>query len=172
MRSLDGKPASEVYAEMFGRSAREWATPPLNSLVRLYPLGIQRQNQPLQVRTPFRVEADGSFKMKAHLEEGGVGHLLVGSRETCRAAAQQAVTDAISGLEGADPKLVLVFVDAAWQTLFQGFEGTEIEAIQEVVGKEIPIAGGYTFGQFTHMQDAPRPEFLNQHIEVIVFGDD
>jgi len=172
VRSLDGKPASEIYAEIFGRSAGEWAVSPLNTLVRLYPFGIQRQNQPLQVRTPYRVESDGSFKMKSELENGSIGHLLVGSREKCRQAAQQAAKDAVSSLQGAAPKLVLVFVDAAWQILFQGFEGAEIEAIQQVVGKDVPIAGGYTFGQFTHMQNAPRPEFLNQHIEVIVFGED
>jgi hypothetical protein len=33
------------------------------------------------------------------------------------------------------------------------------------------IAGGYTFGQFTHMAGAPRPEFLNQHIEIVLIGE-
>jgi hypothetical protein len=172
VRSLDGKPASESYAKLFGKQGRDWAFPPLNSLVQLYPIGVERENQPLLVRTPLRVEADGSFRMNAELHENSTGHLMVGSREKCREAAQQAAQDALDDLEGAIPKLALVFVDSAWQTLFQGFEGEEVEAVQGVLGENIPIAGGYTFGQFAHTRGAPRPEFLNQHIEVILFGED
>jgi hypothetical protein len=40
LRTLDGRPASETYAHLFGYPAREWAFPPLNSMPRLYPFGI------------------------------------------------------------------------------------------------------------------------------------
>lgn len=171
VRSLDGKLATEGYAALFGRQPRDWAFPPLNTLVRLYPLGIERENQPLQVRTPLRVEADGSLRMNAELPEGGVGHLLVGSREKCLEAACQAASDALEALEGATPRLALVLADISWQLLFQGYEGAEIEAMGEVLGPEVPIAGGYTFGQFAQMNGAPRAEFLNQHIEVVLLGE-
>jgi hypothetical protein len=171
VRLLDDKPASEGYANLFGRQARDWAFPPLNTLVRLYPLGIERNGQPLMVRTPLRVETDGSLRMNAKLEEDQVGHLLVGSRDTCVKAARQAAKDALESLDGAAPRLALVMADISWQILFQGYEGTEIAAIREILGENVPIAGGYTFGQFTHMAGAPRPEFLNQHIEVVVFGE-
>ncbi|HKJ26720.1 MAG TPA: FIST N-terminal domain-containing protein [Anaerolineales bacterium] len=171
IRSLNGKVASESYAELFGQEPQDWVFPPLNSLVRLYPLGIERDNRPLLVRTPLRVEADGSFRMNAELSDGTVGHLMVGSRENCKLAARQAALDALEDLDGAEPKLALIFVDVAWQLLFQGFEGAEVEAVKEVLGDSVPIAGGYTFGQFNHMSGAPRPEFLNQHIEVILIGE-
>ena len=96
--------------------------------------------------------------------------LLVGSREKCVEAAKDAARQALDQLDGAPPRLALVFADISWQMLFQGFEGAEVEAIRAVIGESVPLAGGYTFGQFTNMADAPRPEFLNQHIEVILFG--
>ena len=171
VRGLDGKLATESYASLFGRQARDWVFPPLNTLVRLYPLGIERENQPLQVRTPLRVEADGSLRMNAELPYGGVGHLLVGSREKCLEAARKAAGDALKAVEGAQPRLALVFADISWQMIFQGYEGAEIEAVREVLGVEVPIAGGYTFGQFARMNGAPRAEFLNQHIEVVLLAE-
>ncbi|MGC8855190.1 MAG: FIST signal transduction protein, partial [Anaerolineae bacterium] len=38
LRTLDGRPASETYAQLFGYPARDWAFPPLSHLARLYPL--------------------------------------------------------------------------------------------------------------------------------------
>jgi len=171
IRSLDDKPASEGYARMFGKQARDWSFPPLNTLVRLYPLGIERNGQPLVVRTPLRVETDGSLRMSAELKENSVGHLLVGSRDKCIEAARQAAADALERLDGAAPKLAFVMADLSWQILFQGYEGTEIAAIRQVLGDDVIIAGGYTFGQFTHLAGTSRPEFLNQHIEILLFGE-
>jgi hypothetical protein len=171
VRSLDGRPASDGYANLFGRSARDWAFPPLNTLVRLYPLGIERENLPLQVRTPMRVEADGSLRMSASLRDGSTGHLLVGSREKCLEAARKATSDALGALGDARPKLAMVFADVSWELLFQGYAGAEVEAIREVLGPNVPIIGGYTFGQFAQPNGAPLPEFLNQHVEVVVLGD-
>ena len=41
LRTLDGRPASETYADLFGHPASDWAFPPLNYLARLYPLGVE-----------------------------------------------------------------------------------------------------------------------------------
>src|SRR5258708_33193266 len=38
LRTLDGRPASEAYAELFGHPARDWAFPPLTYPAPLYPL--------------------------------------------------------------------------------------------------------------------------------------
>jgi hypothetical protein len=171
IRTLDGRPASDSYAALFGKQGRDWAFPPLNTLVRLYPLGVEREGLPLQVRTPLRVEPDGSLRMSAGLRDGLVGQLLVGSRAKCLEAARKATGDALRALEGAQPKMAFVFADVSWEMLFQGFAGAEVEAIREVLGRDVPIIGGYTFGQIAQPNGAPRPEFLNQHIEVIVLGE-
>lgn len=172
VRRLDNKPAFEGYAALFGRQPRDWAFPPLNTLVRLYPLGIEQGGQPMQVRTPVRMDADGSLRMQAAIPQNSIGHLLVGSREKCLSAAREATRDALEMVRGAQPKLALVLADVSWQIMFQGYEGTEIEAIREVLGEDVPLVGGYTFGQFHQMEGAPRAEFLNQHIQVVVIAEE
>jgi hypothetical protein len=169
LRTLDGRPASETYAGLFGYPARDWAFPPLNYLARLYPLGVE-QSEDLVVRSPIRVEADGSFRMNATIREGIDAYLLVGSRVACERAAREAAQQALSQLGDTKPAFALVLVDVAWQMLLKAQPGIEIDAVQEVLGKDIPIAGGYTLGQITSAENSS-PKFLNQHIVVILFGE-
>jgi len=170
LRTLDGRPASETYAQLFGYPAREWAFPPLSHLARLYPLGIE-QGDNMIVRAPIRVEADGSFRMNAPVRDGVDAYLLVGSRASCEKAAQQAAQQAIQQLQGSKPAFALLLVDLAWEMLLKSHPGAEINAVQDILGKDVPIAGGYTLGQVVPGKDSHPPQLLNQHIVVIVFGE-
>ncbi len=170
LRTLDGRPASETYAQLFGYPARDWAFPPLNHLARLYPLGVE-QGDDLIVRAPIRVEADGSFRMNAAIRDGIDAYLLVGSRVACERAARQAAQQALLQLGDAKPAFALVLVDVAWQMLLKAQPGAEIAAIQEILGTKVPVAGGYTLGQVVPGVRSV-PQFLNQHIVVIAFGEE
>jgi hypothetical protein len=171
LRTLDGRPASETYAQLFGYPAREWAFPPLSHLARLYPLGIDHGDQMI-VRAPIRVEADGSFRMNAPVRDGVDAYLLVGSRVSCEKAAQQAAQDALQQLHGKKPAFALILADLAWEMLLKSNPGAEVRAVQEILGKDVPIAGGYTLGQVVPGKGSNLPQLLNQHIAVIVFGED
>jgi len=170
LRTLDGKPASETYAQLFGYPAREWAFPPLSHLARLYPLGIE-QGDNMIVRAPIRVEADGSFRMNAPVRDGVDAYLLVGSRASCEKAAQQAAQQALQQLQGSKPAFILILVDLAWEMLLKSHPGAEVLAVQEIFGKDVPIAGGYTLGQVAPGKDSSSPQLLNQHIVVIAFAE-
>src|SRR5258706_6979096 len=173
VRTLDGHPASETYSKMFGQPAREWAFPPLNYMTRIYPLGFEQQGTDrLLVRAPVRVEADGSFRMNAALRDGSDAYLLVGSHTDCDTAATEAAREAVRALGESRPVFMLVLVDAAWQILMQGRPGSEIKAIQEIIGDEVPIAGGYTLGQIVPAEGGEEhPKFLKEHIVVVAFGE-
>ncbi len=171
IRTLDGRPASEAYANLFGYPANQWGFPPLNYLVRLYPLGID-QGDELLVRSPLRVEADGSFRMNAPVRDGMDAYLLTGSPATCTAAAQRAAQKALLALNGAKPVLALILADISWQMVFKARPGAEVEAVKPILGDDIPIIGGYTLGQVTPGKDGAPPDFLNQHITVVVFGEE
>ena len=168
LRTLDGRPASEAYASLFGYPARDWAFPPLSYLTRLYPLGVE-QGDELITRSPIRVEADGSFRMNATIRDGIDAYLLVGSRMACERAARDAAQQALLQLGDAKPVFALVLVDIAWQMLLKAHPGAELEAVQEIL-TNVPIAGGYTLGQIVPVENSS-PKFLNQHIVVIVFGE-
>ncbi len=171
LRALDGRPASETYAQIFGYPAREWAFPPLSYLSRLYPLGVEDGGK-LVVRSPLRVEADGSFRMNATLRDGLDAFLMIGSRSTCQEAARKAAQQSLLKLGDTKPVFALVLVDIAWQMLLKSTPGADIAAIQEILGTDVPIAGGYTLGQIVPDKPQAAPQFLNQHIVVITFGEE
>jgi hypothetical protein len=171
LRTLDARPASETYAELFGFPAREWGFPPLSHMARLYPLGME-QGDELVIRSPIRVEADGSFRMNASVRDGMDAFIMVGSRISCQKAAQDATQQALRELDGVKPAFALVLVDIAWQMLLKATPGAEIAAIQEIIGEQIPIAGGYTLGQIVPGNETASLGFLNQHIVVILFGEE
>ena len=170
LRALDGRPASETYANLFGYPARDWAYPPLDHLVRVYPLGIEKADDELLVRSPIRVEADGSFRLNATIEDGSDAVLLVGSLDSCRQAIEQAAEQALKALNGSKPAFGLVLTDVAWQMLYEAQPGAEIAILQKILGDNVPIAGGYTLGQIAPDSHAS-PHFLNQHMLVILFSE-
>src|SRR5512140_1031604 len=170
LRTLNGRPASETYAELFGQPARDWAFPPLSYLARLYPLGVE-QGEDLVVRAPIRVEADGSFRMNAAIRDGADAYLLIGSRASCEKAAGQAMQQALVALGNTKPALVILLADIAWQMLLKSKPGAEVGAIQDIIGSDVPLVGGYTLGQVVPGKDSAAPKFLNQHIVVLAFGE-
>jgi hypothetical protein len=179
---------------LFGYPARDWAFPPLNQMARLYPLGLlapassrppapvaQAQSpqeelvreqvaKDLLLRSPLRIEADGSFRMNATVSDGTEAYLMVGSLSACQRAASAAAEQALAALEGARPVFALVLADLAWQMLFEAQPGADIAAVQAALGEGIPVAGGYTLGQIMPQAGAP-PQFLNQHMLVVLFGE-
>jgi hypothetical protein len=133
-------------------------------------LGID-QGDHMVVRAPIRVEADGSFRMNAPVRDGADAYLLVGSRAACEKAAQQAAQQALQQLQGSKPAFALVLVDLAWEMLLKSHPGSEIAAIQDILGKDVAIAGGYTLGQVVAGTETATPQLLNQHIVVAAFGE-
>jgi hypothetical protein len=175
VRTLDGRRVSEIYSELFNYPVRDWAFPPLNEIVRLYPLGLESKGQDsMMIRSPLRMESDGSLRMNTSIPEGSSVHILIGSISNCLEAAKNATRQALQDLGKARPVLALVMPDISWQKLFQATPGLEIQAVLEILGADVPIVGGYTFGQIGNPSvDNERkiPELLNQHFEIILFGD-
>jgi hypothetical protein len=170
IRTLDGRPASDTYAHLFSYPAHDWAYPPLNHMARLYPLGLEQLDKSLLLRSPLRVEADGSFRMNAAVSDGAEAYLMVGSLTACQQAATAATEQALAALDGARPVLALVLADVAWQMLFEAQPGADVAAVQAALKVSVPVAGGYTLGQIVPHSKTP-PQFLNQHMVVVVFGE-
>jgi hypothetical protein len=172
LQAIDQHTPAEHYANLLGYSAENWRTPPLSHLTRLYPLGVHPGNetQPPPVFSPLCIEAvDGSLQLHANLPVGSRVCLMVGSGEACIQAAENAAQQALTALGNATPILAFVLVDAAWQMLMEAQPGIELMALRRVLGDDIPIVGGYTFGAVTHVRQTA--EFLNQHLAVLLLGE-
>ena len=170
VRTIDERHAGDLYERLFGYEARDWTRSPLNDLVRQYPLGVKEDGNVI-VRSPLRIDVDGSLRMHTVLPEGQTVDLLVGSPDYSLQAARRAAKQALEALGPTTPRLAVLLVDAAWQTLFEMQPGAEVRAVQEVLGEEVPIIGGYTFGQIIRPDVNAAPLLLNQHLEVILFGE-
>ena len=170
---LDHKPSAEVYSQIFGQTMQAWTQPPLNTLSRIYPFGVEGQDaEDLIIHAPIRVNEDGSLRMNSRLREGSSAFLMVGSPADCLVAARQAAIKALGELGDSKPVFALVLVDNAWQVLLQAQPGHEIQVIQDVLGAGVPIAGGYTHGLIVPPAGKElNARFLNQHILVAVFGE-
>jgi hypothetical protein len=183
IKALDGLPAAEMYARLFGRTPEEWRRPPLRELVRLYPLGLESEGVdlpctracPYLVRTPQFIEPDGSLRMLVSVPQDSAAHLLVGSVEACLEAAREAAHQAVASLSQiapeARPVLALIWADVSWLRLFESKPGLEFESVRSVLGSQVPILAGYTSGQVICPSPTSRPELLNQHIQVLLFAE-
>ncbi|GAB4523548.1 MAG: hypothetical protein Fur0018_06360 [Anaerolineales bacterium] len=172
IRTIDNKPASEKYADVLGYESRDWLFPPLNQLVRLYPLGIeQKDSTELRICSPIRVEADGSLRMNMPVPDGAASYMMLGSAEACQRAAQRATNQALANLGGVRPVFALVLVDIAWKMLMDSDPGREFAVVQAVLGMDVPIAGGYVLGQVERQQNDEHVKAYNQNIQVVLFGE-
>lgn len=163
--ALDGAPAVESYARYLGYTAQAWTQPPLSSMARLYPLGIETQpDSELLLRSPLRVEGDGSLCMNAPVPEGSVAHLMIADPQACLEAARCAARQALENLGTARPLLALALVDAAWATLFETHPTYISDALKSVL-QEIPLVGAYTLGQIQP------PTIHNQNLALVLIGE-
>lgn len=187
VQTLDGQPAVEIYARIFGYPAREWTLPPLAEMARLYPLGVEAnpggQIQPfvhdtspnLLIRSVLRVEVDGSLRLSAPVPEGAIVHLMLGDPDTCLQTARDAAREALDSLgKDARPLLAVALVDAAWQLLFE----TRPKALAEVLSAElntahadVPLIGAYTYGQLARPILEQPPVLHNQNLVLLVIGE-
>lgn len=169
VRELSDRRPADLLAELFGYSARKWAYPPLNESVRQYPLGLDLDND-LLIRSPLRVEADGSLRMNAVVPEGTSARLMVSNLSNCLQAAARAAQQALEGLGDAHPVFGLLLVDQAWQSLFEAHPGAEVNAVRKVLGDSLPVLGGYGYGQIARRKSSSDLQLFNQHLELILFG--
>jgi hypothetical protein len=171
IHALNGQPTRDVYTQLFGSNGRDWGSPPLRDLIRLYPLGVKvLGTSELLVRSPVALESDGSLRVNAPVVDGSSAHVMIGSVDHAIETARSAAQMALDALEGSPPKLALIFADVAWAALMKARSGAHIMAVREVVGAEVPIAGGYTFGQVAQAGALGDVQILNQHMQVILLG--
>ncbi len=139
----------KIYEDYFGtEEAKILHTEALAKLAITYPLGMKvAGSDELLIRDPITVDDKGSITCAAEIPEGSEVRLMVGSREEAVKVAKIAAQDAIAQLGGSAPKAVIIFNCIARNKLFGDKSGDEIDAIQQAVGKDVPLIGFYTYGE-------------------------
>jgi hypothetical protein len=149
IHEVDGKPAISIYEDYFGaEEAKSLRSETLARLAIVYPIGLKvPESQELLVRDPLSVDEKGSITCAADVPEGSDIWLMVGSVEEAVAVAKEAAKSALQQLGGEQPKAIVIFNCIARNKLFGERAGEEIAAIQEVLGRDVPLIGFYTYGE-------------------------
>ena len=150
VQELDGRPAISIYEDYFGEKASDLRKEPLARMAITYPLGIKLPGlDEYLIRDPITVDEKGAITCAAEIPEGSEIRLMIGSREKAVEAAKDAAAKLMGDFEkqGTSPKFVLMFNCIAREKLFGARAKEEIDAVMEIIGKDVPLLGFYTYGE-------------------------
>ena len=174
---LDNKPAVSIYEEYFGTKADVLKREPLARLAITYPLGIKvPELEEYLIRDAITVDEHGAITCAAEIPEGSEIRLMIGSKEKAIEAAQDAARHLMKdfALQNSKPKFLLMFNCIAREKLFAQKAKEEIDAIMEIIGRDVPLLGFYTYGEQAPIGGETRDSkkinsrFYNE--TVVIFG--
>ncbi len=174
---LDGRPAVSIYEDYFGTQADVLRREPLARLAITYPLGIKVPDMDeYLIRDAISVDEKGAITCAAEIPEGSEIRLMIGSKEKAVEAAQDAAHHLMADFtaQKSQPKFLLMFNCIAREKLFAQRAKDEIDAIMEIVGRDVPLLGFYTYGEQAPMGGETRDpkkihaRFYNE--TVVMFG--
>lgn len=168
---IDNLPAVKLYAEYLGKDTKELKKY-LKHICVLYPIGIYLAGEKeYLLRNILSIEDNGALIFQGNVPEGSQIRLMIGTKESCLSATQQAVDEL--GLKRQTHNFVLVFDSVSRYTLLKREAEKELEIIKEGVGKDTPIIGLYTYGEQAPLQAINyqgRAYFHNQTITLLRIG--
>lgn len=149
LQELDGKPAINIYEEYFGEKAAELRKEPLARMAITYPLGIKISGYEDEylIRDPITVDEQGAITCAAEIPEGSEVRLMIGSKEKAIEAAEEAAKRVMNELGEQRPKFVFMFNCIAREKLYGQSANEEIKAVLDIIGRETPLIGFYTYGE-------------------------
>ena len=173
---VNNRPALSIYEDYFGKKAEELIKEPIAKMAYTYPLGMSVEGSPeLLIRDVIIADEKGVITCAAEIPEGSEIRLMLGDYDKAIQAAKEAAEGALSQLKGAKPKVIFVFDCMARNKLLGPRIGEEIVAIQDVLGKEVPLIGFYTYGEQAPLGGVIGPEcfsvFHNETMALMVLGE-
>ncbi len=170
VNTLDDMPALDVYLDRL--SAPAAARHDREAFIQfavVHPLGMARRGGEEQVRwIPSADFETRSLVTVAEVPQGALVRLMAGDVESVLAATDAACAAAITALEGAAPRGIVVFDCAARRSVL-GDAGiaAEIERV-ETHAKGASVAGFYTYGEIARTRGITG--FHNQTLVVLALG--
>lgn len=146
---LDGKPASSIYEEYFGEEhLSELHEGLLPTMAISYPLGVFTPNSnELVLRNPVFVDQKGAMTFASSIPEGSEVRLMISDIERGLETASMVAQKVLDQLGGKRPKAVIIIDSVARKKMFGLRADEEIETIQRILGRDVPMAGFYSYAQ-------------------------
>ena len=172
---INNRPALSIYEDYFGKKAEELIKEPIARMAYTYPLGMSVEGSPeFLIRDVVIANKKGEITCAAEIPQGSEIRLMLGDSEKAIQAAKEAAENALTQLKGAKPKVIFVFNCVARYKLLGARIGEEIAAVQNVLGKEVPLIGFYTYGEQAPLGGIIGPKcfsvFHNETMALMVLG--
>ncbi len=147
---LNGESALQVFERFLGKHAKG-----LPAMGVEYPLGIIRRcsdnedDNYYQLRATMSVNRkEGSLQFAGEIPEGSMVHLTCGDISSILDATRKAVVMAKEGLGSTPPRMVFFYSCMARKKVLGLRTKEEYALIREGFGRDVPILGFYTYGEF------------------------
>lgn len=174
IKTIDGKPAAQVYESYFGADPKQLRESHLGAMAILYPMGIYLEEKRYYLlRNAIDILEDGSIVCQGEVPEGAEVHLMIGSKDACKEAALEAAHEVRDGLFGRQAKLILIFESMARYKLLSRSAIQEIQIIKDVLGYTTPMIGMYSAGEiapFLTMDNQRNTHLQNESIVIVALS--
>jgi hypothetical protein len=173
IKEINGEPAVKLYEDYFAKDSMELAKE-LRRISIFYPIGIYLEGEKeYLLRNIISIKDDGSLITQGDIPQGSPIRLMIGTKDSCLAAAVTSCEEAKRNLGTHKAKLVMVFDSASRFTLLGRRCVRELEIIKAVFGENTPLIGIYTYGEQAPLKSINylgRAYFHNQSINVLALG--
>jgi hypothetical protein len=173
---LDGQPALQVYEKFLGKYAER-----LPAVGVEYPLALLDSENEAEEEGYFLCRATigvdreaGALIFAGDIPEGCLVKMTIGNDGDIIQAAKQSAQDAMGRLRKSNPDLkpraVFLYSCMARKIVLGTRTDDEIMAVKEAVGRDVPIIGFYTYGEYAPIGECQYSRFHNETATLSIIG--
>lgn len=170
---IDGAPAANIYEEYFASDIANLRKE-LKHISILYPIGIYLPGEvEYLLRNLLSIQDNGYLVFQGNVPQGAQIRLMIGTKESCLLATQQALAEVKKGLAGHKINFLLVFDSISRYILLGRQAEQELKIIKEALEPDTHIIGLYTYGEQAPLRAVSYQGMTylhNQTITILGFG--
>jgi len=164
---LDGQPALALYKKYLGEHAQEL---PASGL--LFPLSLRTTAGESVVRTILAInEAEHSLTFAGDMPQGGHARLMKANFDRLIDGAVGAAQTSYEAIGNTAPELALLISCVGRKLVLKQRIEEEVEAVQDVLGRETVLAGFYSYGEISPFTPSARCELHNQTMTITTLSE-
>ncbi len=176
IKEIDKKIAVEIYEDYFEKSSEKLRNEDICKLGLYYPIGMRWINKDKEylTRIPLTIEENGSLILNGDIQEDEYISLMIGDKDLVLESAKKAALMAISNSKNAKIEFAIMFSSISRLLLLRKDAYKEIDTVKKIIGKNIPILGCYTLGEyapFNAEEFKGQCHFNNQSISIALFSE-
>ena len=165
---MDNTNALDTYKDYLGKYANE-----LPSSALLFPLSIKLNDSETPiVRTILSINNETkSMVFAGDVPVGSKVRFMKANFDKLIDAASDAAENSLSILKESSPKLAILISCVGRKIILNKRIDEEVEAVENVLGKDVIITGFYSYGEISPLQPNTKCELHNQTMTITTFDE-